>query len=722
MRLAQRLNRLFAFAVVTSAVISLVLYFILSMAHRKHAFESARLRIQSLYEGQLPFLTQELVNDRYYAAFLRGESLVKEYGGGKLEIGLYRPNGSPIYESNGISEVKGRLSNGNGETGLTAEHAYIHRQIKFGGENIGTILFAQQVDLSGQELLRKPLLASLVILLFALSLLFFLIRRSLSKLVVNPLQEIASAIPDIGPFIQGKANNLTLSKTITSSELTMVASTLISVSTELKNSLEREQKAQLQIERERTISEVARQVAHDIRSPLAALEFICGNLPSLPEDRRLIIRSATSRVRDIANDLLGRSKRIQCDPSANIQTIGTPQLLFYLMDQVLSEKRIEYRHKFGIEIESEYNISSYGVFAAVDPISFKRVLSNLINNGVQAIDKDGKVILRLAEKEGKIVIEVTDSGSGIPAEILPKLMQQGFSYPEGRGTGLGLYHARKSVEMWDGKIAIYSKEGDGTRIRLLLPRCAPPSWFVSQITVSPGQNIVIVDDDTSVHEIWEKRFDGSALAGKLFHFASPSELIGWYNSAHAEQALFLIDHEFLTVGTTGIEIIEKLGIEKQSILVTSRFEEAQVGETSQRAGIRILPKGLAGFVPINIADGCRFADAILLDDDPLVHQVWKAAADIYQKSLTAFTTPKTFLEELSSFSRKCPVYLDVNLGEMDGTQLLPEMESLGFERVYLITGDPPESIKHQSKITAILSKSPPWLDGKGNDDKKVGCT
>lgn len=52
------------------------------------------------------------------------------------------------------------------------------------------------------------------------------------------------------------------------------------------------------------------QVSHDIRSPLAALEMISGSINELPEEKRIIVRSAINRIRDIANSLLKENKKI----------------------------------------------------------------------------------------------------------------------------------------------------------------------------------------------------------------------------------------------------------------------------------------------------------------------------------------------------------------------------------------------------------------------------
>ena len=67
-------------------------------------------------------------------------------------------------------------------------------------------------------------------------------------------------------------------------------------------------------------------------------------------------------------------------------------------------------------------------------------------------------------------LAIKDSGRGIPSEVLPKLMRKGETYHKEGGTGLGLYHAKSSVESWGGTIELFSEVGQGTEVRVSLPR------------------------------------------------------------------------------------------------------------------------------------------------------------------------------------------------------------------------------------------------------------
>jgi len=92
----------------------------------------------------------------------------------------------------------------------------------------------------------------------------------------------------------------------------------------------------------------------------------------------------------------------------------------------------------------------YGLFAAVDPIEFKRLLSNLITNAVEALDGAGSVVLKLRPLESEVELTIQDTGKGIPPQILSSLGRRGVSYGKAHGSGLGIYHAKNAIESWGG--------------------------------------------------------------------------------------------------------------------------------------------------------------------------------------------------------------------------------------------------------------------------------
>jgi len=474
----------------------------------------------------------------------------------------------------------------------------------------------------------------------------------------------------------------------------------------------------------RSLSDLAAQVAHDIRSPLAALEIVSSSLSQLPEDRRILLRSALARIRDIANNLLSgnqphiRWNRGQSLAPSEFEASLTDEMSVYLLaslvDGLLSEKRIQFRVRMGVEIVGALDSPSYGLFVRVPAVQFKRVLSNIINNAVEAIDGQGTVSVMAEARDGFARVRVRDTGKGIPPELLPKLTDKGFSHGKAGGLGLGLFHAKTAVDAWGGNISIGSLEGGGTEVEISLPLQRPPEWFVSELSIRPGSTVVVVDDDSSIHQVWQSRLETLREATvNVRHFTMPEEYMRWHaeNAVSTENKLYLIDFEFIGSEITGLDIVKKLNIAHSTVLVTSRFEEPHVVNECVRLGIRLIPKGQAGFVPIRVRAEINRPHAILIDDDPLVRDGWKLRAKNRGKEIIAFGSIAEFRAVWASYDKETPVFVDSMLGtEIRGEDFALELYGNGFRKLYLATGYPASSFEPMAWLTGIVSKEPPdWL-------------
>ncbi|MEW6055801.1 MAG: HAMP domain-containing sensor histidine kinase [Bdellovibrionota bacterium] len=355
----------------------------------------------------------------------------------------------------------------------------------------------------------------------------------------------------------------------------------------------------------------ATQVAHDIRSPLAALDTVMGQLDQLPEETRLIVRSAISRITDIANNLLIKNRQaigIDGKLIQNDRPLEEPysqELLPSLIDLLITEKRMQYRSRIGIEISAKLDQEAYGLFAKVQASEFKRLLSNLINNSVEAISEAGAVLIGLTSHGSEIILTITDNGKGIPPELLDKLGDRGRTYDKKGGSGLGLFHAKATLISWGGSLRISSIFGKGTIVHISLPKVAPPEWFVPHLLLSSKSIVVVLDDDASIHQIWQNRFDLINAQGhdvKLIHFSTSNEIIQWCKAKAVKDpnpVLYLVDYELLGQVNDGLEIIRTLEIQSRSVLVTSRYEEDAIRRECRRLGVGLVPKPLAGFIPIS---------------------------------------------------------------------------------------------------------------------------
>ena len=348
---------------------------------------------------------------------------------------------------------------------------------------------------------------------------------------------------------------------------------------------------------EKQLVDLASQVAHDIRSPLTALDMILLDLSELDEEKRVIVRNANSRIRDIANNLLSRK-----NPVRTLGQAMVPCLLLDLIEQVVSEKRVNLSDHAGIVLDFQYDRDAYDVFVRVHASEFGSLLSNLLNNAIEALPSGGAVIITLLRNETQVIMMIQDNGVGMPASILEQLGTPGVSYGKDNGHGLGVSHAVSRITAWQGRIDFVSRVGEGTQVTLQLPLCAAPSWFLKELVIPNDTDILILDDDASIHHVWNRRFESLNLAIKncvWYDFYSETELVPWLKNNDSNRAkIILCDYEIIGSDRSGLDVIETLGLAQHAILVTSRYQHKSIVMRCEVLGIKLLPKSLAIFVPV----------------------------------------------------------------------------------------------------------------------------
>ena len=114
----------------------------------------------------------------------------------------------------------------------------------------------------------------------------------------------------------------------------------------------------------------------------------------------------------------------------------------------------------------------YDGSVVVDLARFIRVLCNLIKNAREAMPSGGILTISTDLLDKQIVIRISDTGIGIPAELLPRLFEPFVTHGKSHGTGLGMAIAKSVVTAHNGKISVSSVEGSGTTVEIRLP--APP--------------------------------------------------------------------------------------------------------------------------------------------------------------------------------------------------------------------------------------------------------
>ncbi len=369
---------------------------------------------------------------------------------------------------------------------------------------------------------------------------------------------------------------------------------VLGMSTEITQQKKTEQELR---EAKDTVFKLAAQVAHDIRSPLVALNIFLQDIDALPEKQRNLMRSATQRINDIANNLLHHYVQQTHSKEAPLA-----EPIITLVDSVLSEKRVQFIQR---NIQFKENIASnmYDAFVKVDPVAFKRALSNLLNNAAEAIRDSGIVEVSIEQKQQQLILSIRDTGCGISIDKLSLITQSGVTFGKQGGSGLGLTYAVEKIKEWQGNYTIKSTLGIGTTVTLTLPLAEPAAWFARPIYFTAHSILVVLDDDPSIHEVWQSRYKELVLhypTLKIINFYQPADLIEFKHANKDKSCLYFIDYELIGKTQTGIELVKTLDIAKQSYLVTSRYEDKKIRQQCIDIGLTIIPKPYSAYIPFNL--------------------------------------------------------------------------------------------------------------------------
>ncbi len=221
--------------------------------------------------------------------------------------------------------------------------------------------------------------------------------------------------------------------------------------------------------RYKALGELAAQVAHNVRSPVGTIDVIVNSTPELPLAAKVPLLNALSQIRGVANKLLKSKPHELEKKESEFPEVSVAGLL----RNAIEEKRLLLSRYPDVVISSNVtNLSAYAYPAKIDPTDFSALISNLIHNSFEALDENGTIDVSIFESDKNLIVTVTDNGMGMPPEILKSvsLGQIGLSYMKSNGSGLGIPHAKKSVESWGGRFEIESRQGVGTTVHLTIPK------------------------------------------------------------------------------------------------------------------------------------------------------------------------------------------------------------------------------------------------------------
>lgn len=228
------------------------------------------------------------------------------------------------------------------------------------------------------------------------------------------------------------------------------------------------EKRAMSSERLAFIGTLAGGLVHEIKNPLSTLSI---NLQLLREDiqhitgekseatyRKVqILQKEVQRLEEILNDFLrfAKGKKLELEERD----------INGMLDDVVDFITPKLKQK-NIIILKDYDACL--PLCRMDSNLIKQAILNVIINAEQAMENGGELMIRTSKDKNDIQIDITDTGTGIPKNIIDKIFQVYFSTKK-TGTGLGLPTTKRIIEDHKGVISVYSEEGKGTRFSIRLP-------------------------------------------------------------------------------------------------------------------------------------------------------------------------------------------------------------------------------------------------------------
>jgi signal transduction histidine kinase len=229
------------------------------------------------------------------------------------------------------------------------------------------------------------------------------------------------------------------------------------------NQLRERRKRLVELEKSKAISDLARQVAHDIRSPLSALKiFATKQSQSLSEDDSKFLSIAINRIVSIADDLLDRSRPKK---SYNLDL----RSLISVSDSVIQEKRKATElGKLQISLTDKTNGVARSI--SIDHSNWARIVSILLDNSIESYSElEGRIELTFNIESDRLIFRCIDSGQGMSVPDLARVRDTGESIGKVVGNGLGVNFVKSTIHKVGGEFKIDSEFHKGTAVIIMLP-------------------------------------------------------------------------------------------------------------------------------------------------------------------------------------------------------------------------------------------------------------
>ncbi len=239
-----------------------------------------------------------------------------------------------------------------------------------------------------------------------------------------------------------------------------------------KMAIESKRKIQAVETEKRLMVELAKQVQHDIASPLTVLRTIAA-----------VSKDQHPEVYEILTGAVKRTEEIFSDFSQNRKGLD-PADLFASLNCIIFEKKAIWGEKFDCKILTRhYQSTEVSLSVACSEGNLKRILSNIFNNSYEAVFGPGNcsgssklcVTVEVCDLEKHVLVKISDNGPGFPEFILSQIGNKGITFGKQRndnesGSGIGLHHAKKILNDLGGYVEFKNLNLSGAVVSCYLPK------------------------------------------------------------------------------------------------------------------------------------------------------------------------------------------------------------------------------------------------------------
>jgi len=214
-------------------------------------------------------------------------------------------------------------------------------------------------------------------------------------------------------------------------------------------------------------------VSHELRTPLTSVRSYAETLldnTDIPDEMRddflHVILNESDRMTKIVSDLLDLS-RLDSGKGLDFEMFSIEKSVRDVYAAVVLEAERRGQH---IELELEYNMPEI----RGDKARIEQVIMNIMTNAIKYTPEGGYIHIACGTSKKNAWVRISDTGVGIPEEDLPHVFDRFYRVDKARsrasgGTGLGLSIANEIVERHGGKIAVKSRQGQGSAFTVTLP-------------------------------------------------------------------------------------------------------------------------------------------------------------------------------------------------------------------------------------------------------------